>query len=84
MFCSYAIKYFDKYPAPFEPTEQKLPSRAKKLKVQDEVELNFTNLDVVKACYNLLRKNPTLFRNKWNWSTFFKKFYNSEDESIRW
>lgn len=80
-FCRYTIKYFEKYPAPFE---QELSAKSKKLKVKDEKVFSFTDLDIVVACYKLLQANPNFFRNKWNWSTFVRKYSSSSDDSVQW
>lgn len=44
----------------------------------------YSDLQFVEACYHLLKNNPEFYRNKWNWSIFLQRYFEHEDNRIKW
>ncbi|XP_025832475.1 midasin isoform X2 [Agrilus planipennis] len=83
---SVAISYFNLYPSPFESNTLESPikkkTRTKESPVNREIKVN--NVDIVDACYKLLKFSPDFFGRKWPWSVFFKTFFNQNNPKIIW
>ncbi|XP_044750466.1 midasin [Coccinella septempunctata] len=75
---SYALKYFNIYPCPFDdPEEQKESKRLKK-------EYSVSDIELVEGYLVLLLTDTEFYRAKWNWSKFISKYLKSNDKRVRW
>lgn len=82
---SFALRYFENNPAPFEEISIDAESGSKKFKLSD-LRSNIPkvlDIDIVLACYNILQSAPYHFKSKWNWSKFYK-YLMSGEENTRW
>lgn len=80
---SFTIHYFNKCPEPFEEAPG-YGVWSKKMKIQGNREIRIVDLDIVNACFTLLKFAPEYFRHKWRWSLFVKKYLNHNEEGIKW
>lgn len=79
-FFSFAIKYFNVNPPPFEAdASPNLPR--KRIKADTFV---FSDVDIVWACYQFLQCSVEFFRRRWNWSVFIDKYLNHSDTTVKW
>ncbi|XP_039293225.1 midasin-like [Nilaparvata lugens] len=77
----YALSYYKEKPAPWIIVESdtKKP-KTKKQKTEDE----FTDLDLLEACYKFLQFAGSHFRQCWDWSKLIEMSYNHKDFYVRW
>lgn len=83
LFFSFILQYFNKFPAPFDEIETQgvVPKR---LKLQKNTEIKIDDFDIVNACFTLLKFTPEFFRYKWNWSYFIKKYFDHQENTVKW
>lgn len=80
---SYALKYFEQYPAPFDEP-QVGPTKSKRSRIALADNIYIEDLDIVEASYFLLKSDSTFFRHKWKWSEFVKKYSKHSDCKTQW
>lgn len=77
------MKYFEKYQSPFEKDPES-PSKSKRTRIALADNVFVRDIDVVEACYFLLRSEPKFYRHKWKWSVFIKKYSFDDDYEVAW
>ncbi|XP_030747857.1 midasin-like isoform X2 [Sitophilus oryzae] len=77
---SHVLQYFESYPSPFDE-DTKWSSKRTKLSPTENL---IRDIDIVKACYYLLRCDPKFFRQKWMWSIFLKRYLFHKDYEVSW
>ncbi|KAF7997921.1 hypothetical protein HCN44_009319 [Aphidius gifuensis] len=83
---SFALRYFEKYPAPFVKTndDQQPPNkRSKPRKSLTNDDKEPTDYEIVITTLNILKAAPNHFRNKWKWSPFYK-YLSHNDKKVQW
>ncbi|CAG9771357.1 unnamed protein product [Ceutorhynchus assimilis] len=78
---SFALKYFEQYPSPFE-VDINSPIKAKRSRPLENIFSR--DVDIVQACYFLLRSDPKFYWNNWKWSVFMKKYASNDDYEVAW
>lgn len=79
---SFAVEYFNVYSSPFEVDGT--PNLPRKKIKTEKANFEFSDVDVVIACYQLLQSAVDFFRRKWDWSVFIKKYLDHSDVTIKW
>ncbi|XP_066138163.1 midasin [Euwallacea fornicatus] len=80
---SYAQKYFQQYASPFEE-DLTSSSKAKKCRITLPYNIYLKDLNIVEACYFLLKSDAKFYRRKWKWSIFIKKYSLHTDYKVSW
>jgi midasin len=75
----YAVKYFETNPSPFIIKSSDSCKRSRMSQNFDTSDLN-----IVESCYNLLKKNSTFYKEKWDWSEFLDNYLNHESVEVQW
>ncbi|KAF5303068.1 hypothetical protein FQR65_LT08397 [Abscondita terminalis] len=76
---NFTIHYFKKYSDPFNGDSYVPPTKKAKV-ILDDV----ADLEIVVASYTFLRACPDFCKSAWTWSSFMSKYFNHEDNLIRW
>ena len=81
IFNRFALSYFDVNPAPFCNVWDEVDHVNKRARNDDIMMVS--DLEIVKATYNLLLASPEHFKRKWSWSKFYH-FLTDDDITIKW
>ncbi|XP_066248350.1 midasin [Euwallacea similis] len=81
---SYAQKYFEQYASPFQEEDSTSASKTKKCRITLPYNVYLRDLNIVEACYFLLKSDPKFYRQRWKWSIFIKKYSLHTDYKVSW
>lgn len=76
----HCLSYFEDKCPPWE-CEVNHSHLAKKMKSSTPV---VTPLEIVECCWYFLKVNLNYFKNKWDWSSFIKKYIPCDNKNVLW
>ena len=76
------MKYFQSNPSPFSTESIEPKPRTKKQQLNNK-NIEVSQLDIIKCCFNFLKYDSIYFANKWKWSDFMKLYLNQGCELQR-